>query len=166
MAVQTGRTQAKYFKFQIHDSGAVLRDIAVSSFGGFSVDYDQIELTALQDELKGFLPGHGTVAVEISGPWSTQAAVAASATTEKAALSGSHTVLYDLPDDQTPLAFAAYFGVRHYWEAGEPVFGISATAANGIQVFNFVLNENMTYSATLAMWPGSAAPTWGTAAIT
>jgi hypothetical protein len=166
MAANTGRTVSKWMKFQIEDSGATLRDLPVWTYNGAGIEYDSVELTALQDAMHGFLPGHGTVAVDITGPFDTTAATSASGTGAAPTPSGSHTILNDLPNDNTPLAFAFYFGMRQYWETGEPVFGLSSTAANGILVASYMVHDDMTYSATLAMYPGSAAPTWGTAAIT
>lgn len=166
MAVQTGRTVGKWIKFQIDDSGGIMRDILVYTVGGVGISYDQVELTALQDVLGGFLPGHGTVAIPITGPYDTAVAQAASGSGAAPALSGSHTVLEPVNGGNTPLGFGIYIGVRHYWETGEQVFGLTASAANGILVREYQVNlEDMSYSADLQMYPGSAAPAWGTAAI-
>jgi hypothetical protein len=161
MASQTGRTVGKYIKVQISDSGDTLRDIPVSSIGGVGIDYDEVDLTALQDAVKGVLPGHGNVGIDISGPFDTSAAQAASATTEAAALSGSHTVLQPLNGGTTPLSFAVYYGIRHNWEAGEPVFG----GENLFLVTGYKVNDDGTYNATIKLSAGASAPTWGTAAI-
>ena len=165
MAANTGRTVGKWIKFQIEDTGATFRDLPVATINGVGFDYDQMELTALQDVMHGFLPGHGTVAIDIAGPFDTTAAQAASGSGVAPALSGSHVVLNDLPNDNTPLGFAVYFGMRQLWETGEPVFGLASSAANGIQVFSYNVLSDGTYTATLGMYPGSAVPTWGTAVI-
>ena len=167
MAANTGRTVSKYNKFQLEDSAGTLRDLGVSSIGGVGVVYDQVELTALQDVLHGFLIGHGTVALAIGGPFDTTVAQAASGTGVAPALSGSHVVLSAVNGLQVPLGFGIYFGMRQIWETGEPVFGLIGTAANGILVTDYqVQPEAGTYSAVLAMYPGSAIVAWGTAAIT
>lgn len=166
MAVNTGRTVGKYVKFQIEDSGAVFRDIPVTSIGGVGLTYGEVDVTAIQDAVKGFLNGQADYTLEISGPYDTTAAQAASGSGAVAALSGSQAVLYDLPNDLTPLGFAIYIGVRHPWETGEAVFGLASTAANGILVMNYNVDPvASTYTATLRVYPGSAVPAWGTAAI-
>jgi len=168
MAANTGRTVGKFCKFQIADSGATIRDIPVTSINGVGLTYDEVDVSAIQDAVRGFLNGQADFSLEISGPFDTSAAQAASGSGAAAALSGSHTVLYDLPNDLTPLAFGIYFGVRQYWTTGEPVFGVSDdTSGNGILCMNYNVNPvDMTYTASFRLYPGSTAPGWGTAAIT
>lgn len=161
MAANTGRTVGKYIKVQIADTGDTLRDIPVSSIGGVGIDYDEVDLAALQDAVKGVLPGQGNVGIDITGPFDTTAAQAASSSTQAAALSGSHTVLQPLNGGTTPLSFAVYFGVKHYWETGEPVFG----GENLFIVTNYKVNDDGTYNATIKLAAGAAAPAWGTSAI-
>ena len=97
---------------------------------------------------------------------------AGAATGAAAALSGSHTVLSALSAAQAagtavPLSFGCYFGIRHYWETGEPVFGLTSSATNGCLLFEYTVDPgNATYTAKFRMSPGSAVPAWGTAAIT
>ena len=163
----TGRTVSKFFKFQLKDSGGVLRDIPVNSVNGIGLTYDEVDLTAFQDAVKGFLPNQPDFTLTISGPFSNSAAVAASGSGQAAALSGSHTVLAALNGQMTPLSFGCYFGIQNYWSTGDPVFGLSATATSGVLVLDYQVDpSNMTYSAKLRLFPGSAAPTWGTTAIT
>ena len=168
MAVQVGRTVGKYCKFQIDDSGATIRDIPVTAINGVGVTYGEVDVSAIQDAVKGFLNGQPDASIEISGPFDTTAAVSASGTGAAAALSGSHTILYDLPNDLTGLTIAIYFGMRQNWVSGEPVWGISGdTAGNGFLCMNYNVDPvAMTYSATFKMYPGSIIPTWGTAALT
>lgn len=161
MASQTGRTVGKYIKVQISDSGDTLRDIPVSTIGGVGIEYDEVELAALQDAVKGVLPGQGNVGIPITGPFDTTAAQAASSSAGAPALSGSHTVLEPLNGGTTPLSFAVYFGVRHDWETGEPVFG----GENLFLVTNYIVNDDGTYSANIKLSAGASAPTWGTSAI-
>jgi len=167
MAAQTGRTQSKFIKFQIEDSGGTLRDIPIHSINGLGLEYGEVDVSAIQDAVKGFLSGQADYSLEVSGPVDTAAAQAASGSAAAAALSGSHTVLSDLAGALTPLGFGIYIGIRHYWETGEPVFGLSSSAANGIICINYnVSPDGMTYSASFRMYPASAAPAWGTSAIT
>jgi len=166
MAVQTGRTQSKYVKFQLDDSGGTMRDVPITSINGVGLNYPEVDVSAIQDAVKGFLTGQPDFSLEISGPIDTAAAQAASGSGSAAALSGSHTVLSDLPGGVTPLGFGIYIGIRHNWETGEPVFGLAASAANGVICINYAPNPvDGMYTATFRLYPGSAAPAWGTAAI-
>ena len=167
MAIQTGRTVGKYVKFQLEDSGATLRDIPVTSINGVGLTYEEVDVSAIHDAVKGMLNGQPDYVLEISGPFDTSVAQAASSGSgAAAALSGSHTVLYDLPNDLTPLAFGIYFGIRQNWSTGEPVFGLTSTSANGILCMNYNVDPaSMVYTASFRMYPGSAAPAWGVAAI-
>lgn len=172
MAVQTGRTVSRWFKFQIDDSAGTLRDIPINSINGIALPYDEVDLTAFQDAVKGSLAGQPDFTLTIGGPWDTTAAQAASGSGAAAALSGSHTVLSPLAAAQAagtavPLSFGCYFGVRHFWETGEPVFGLTSTAANGITCFEYTVDPSgVSYTAKFRMFPGSAIPAWGTSAIT
>lgn len=166
MAVQTGRTVAKWCKFRIDDSGGTIRDIPIDSINGVGLTFEEVDLTAFQDAIRGVLLGQPDLTITIGGPFDTTAAAAPSTTTQAAALSGSHTILSAVNGGNTPLGFAFYIGVRHYWEAGEPVFGIAATSANGVLVTDYQVMPEGKYSAKLRMVAGSAAPAWGTADIT
>jgi len=167
MAAQTGRTVSKWVKFQCDDSGGTVRDVPVSSIGGVGLEYDEADLTAFQDAIKGVLPGHPDITLEITGPWDNSAAQAASGSAAAPALSGSHTVLNGINGGNTPLTLGVYIGVRHNWETGEPAFGITSTAANGFLCTSYTVNpDDGTYTAKFRMYPGSAAPAWGTAAFT
>jgi len=168
MATQVGRTVGKYCKFQIDDSGATVRDIPVTSINGVGLQYDEVDVSAIQDAVKGFLNGQPDVSLEISGPFDSSAAQAASASGAVAALSGSHTVLNDLPNDLTGLTIGVYFGIRQYWTTGEPVWGVSGdTAGNGFLCMNYNVDPiASTYTASFKLYPGSAAPSWGVAALT
>lgn len=167
MAANTGRTAGKWTKVQVEDSGGVLRDIPVTSINGIGLDLPEVDVSAIQDAVKGFLTGQPDYTLDLSGPFDTAAAQAASGSGAASALSGSHTVLYDLPGGVTPLGFGLYIGIRHEWETGEPVWGLSSSAANGILCLDFKVDYIAgTYTAKFKMYPGSAVPAWGTAAIT
>ena len=171
MATQTGRTVGKYARVMVHDSSAVYREIPVTAINGVGLNYPEVDVSAIQDAVKGMLNGQPDYTLELSGPWDTAAATTATTTSATASsLSGSHTVLNDLPNDLTPLGFAIYFGIRQYWTTGEPVFGIAATtgvAGNGILCMNYNVDPvASTYTATFRMSPGSAVPAWATAVLT
>ena len=166
MATQTGRTQGKFIKVQIDDSGGVMRDIPVSTISGIGITGDDIDVTALQDALKGSFTGQGTVNIPITGPFDSTAAQSASGTGAAPALSGSHTVLSAVNNGTTPLAFGVYIGIRHNWEDGEPVFGITGATANGVLVKDYTVGDDGMYSATIKAYPGTARLAFGTSAVT
>ena len=165
MAAQTGRTPGKYIHVAIDDSGGTVRDIPVSSINGVGLTAEMVDLSALQDAMKGGLPGQPGVEIQITGPFDSSAAQTASTSGSAPALSGSHTVLAGINNGATPLAFGVYYGVRQHWTDGEPVFGITGTTANGVLVRDYVVNSDGTYSATIYPYPGSATLAWGTSAI-
>ncbi len=164
MTSQTGRTQGRFIKVQIDDanSGATLRDIPVSTINGIGITADMVDLTALQDALKGGLPDQGRVEINITGPFSTKAAVSASGTGAAPALTGSHIVLNAVNNGSSPLAFGVYIGIRHNWETNEPVFGITGTTANGVLVRDYTVGDDGMYSAIIVPYPGTATLAWGT----
>jgi len=167
MTAQTGRTVGKYTRFVVKDSGAVLREIPITTINGVGLTFDEADVSALQDALKGVLQATPDCQITVTGPVDNSAAVPASGSGVVPALSGSHTVLKDINGAQVPLSLGIYLGIRHYWETGEPTFGISSSAANGFLCFDYTVNPvDMTYSAKFRVYPGSTAPGWGTAAIT
>jgi len=166
MTANTGRTAGKWMKFQLEDSGGVLRDVPITSINGLGLTNSEVDVSAIQDAVKGFLTGQPDYSLEISGPVDNSVAQAASASAAAAALSGSHIVLSDLAGGVTPLGFGIYCGIQHYWETGEPVFGLASSASAGIICINYNVNPiDGTYTATFRLYPASTAPAWGTAAI-
>jgi hypothetical protein len=157
MTVQTGRTVSKFLNIAIGDSGnGTLRNIPISGLSAVGVTYDETDLTAFQDAVKGVLPNMPDAPIDIHGPWSS--AVAAAVGT----LSGSHTILAPLLGAYTPLTLDIQFGVRHAWETGEPQFGITATATSGYLLTKYTVNDDMTYDASFRLFPGSSLPAFGT----
>ena len=99
----------------VHDSSAVYREIPVTAINGVGLTYPEVDMSAIQDAVKGMLNGQPDYTLELSGPWDTAAATSAvTASATASSLSGSHTVLYDLPNDLTPLGFSIYYsrGIR------------------------------------------------------
>lgn len=150
MAPQTGRTTQNYVQVFIDDDGGTLQEIAVNNIGGIGLDYPEADQTAWNDAIQGVLLETPSFTTTIGGPFDT----------------ATHAVLSGVNGKNTPLSFDVRFGIRHEWEAGEPQFGITATADNGVLVRNYTVNPGspMTYTATIVMYAGSAAPEWGTAA--
>jgi len=165
MAAQTGRTISKYTNFVIADSNNTLRDIPINSLSACGVTYSEADVSAFQDAVAGVLPDMPDAPLEISGPFDTTAAQAASGTGVVPALSGSHTVLSALVGGLTPRSVDVQFGIRQTWLTDEPQFGITATASSGYLVTAYTVDlDSMTYSASLRLYPGSSLPAWGTGA--
>lgn len=164
----TGRTVKRWVRFLVDDSGGTPREIPVNSINGVGLDYPDADVTAFQDALVGVLPDTPDCTIEISGPVDNTAAAAAAASAAAPVLSGSHTVLSAINGVQTPLGLAVMIGIRGYWATGDPVFGIvSPSAANGFLCLSYIVNpDDMTYTARFRVYPGSAAPAWGTAGLT
>lgn len=159
MTANTGRTTYKNTNFIMGDSGAVLRNIPISSLSVVGVTYDEADVTAFQDAVRGRLPSMPDAPIEFSGPFDTSAAAASPS------LSGSHTVLSALNGVQTPLSLDIQIGIRHAWEAGEPQFGLTKSATSGYILTKYEVDPSAgTYSARLVLFPGSALPAWGVAA--
>jgi len=161
----TGRTSPRYAKFQIEDSGGTMRDVPVSSFGDAGLTYDELDVSAFQELVKGFVTGMANFSMTITGPFDNSVAVTASATTEDAGsfLSGSHTILEPLNGSLTARSFGAYFGIQADWATDDPVFG----GVDSIIVTDYKVNiDNATYSCKIVKAATAANdPDWGTAAI-
>lgn len=159
----TGRTPGKFFKFQIEDSGGVMRDIPVATIGDVGITYEEVDVSALQDAIKNAFSGQGDFSLDFGGPFDNSAAQAASASGAAAALSGSHTVLQPLNGATTARSVGIYIGVQNYWTTGDPVFG----AVDCILVSKYNVNPATgTYSARIVTAGNKVNnPAWGTAAI-
>lgn len=155
MTAQYGRTTNRWVVLKIDDSSGTLRQIPVNSINGLELAYEEKDLTAFQDAIKGVLLGQPDFSCEISGPFDTTAST------------GSHTVLNAVNGLNVPLTMDVQVGMRHAWEAGEPQFGITSSSTDGVLVSKYTVNPgDGTYTATIKMAAGSAAPAWGTAAET
>lgn len=160
MTANTGRTVSRWMDFRVDDSAGTLRSIPVNSVNGVGLEYAEVDLTAFQDAVRGALPDTPDCTIEISGPYDTTAAQTVGT------LSGSHTVLNSINGLSTPLSLDVRLGVRHAWDA-EPCFGLTASGATGFLCFSYKVDPStMTYTAKFKCSPGSAAPAWGTVAIT
>ena len=163
----TGRTPSKYVNIVIDDSGGTIRDIPWTSISLLGIVFEEQDLTAFQDAVKGMLPNMPDAPISFTAPFDTTAVVAASGTGVVPALSGSHTVLEPLNGLFTPLTVDVQFGIQATWSTGDPQFGITATAANGYLVFEYRVDPNtMLITCELRLFPGSASPAWATSAET
>ena len=155
MAIQTGRTTFKFLTFSIDDAVPTLRQIPINSLTVVGVKYDELDLTAWQDAVKGALPTMADAPIEFGGPFDTTA------------LTGSHTVLSAINGLLTPLSLNIAFGMRQAYVAGEPTFGITSNATNGYLCVSYIVDpSSMMYTAALRLFPGSTLPAWGVAAYT
>jgi hypothetical protein len=160
----TGRTVTKWIRIGVDDSGGTAREIPIDGISPVGFTYDETELTAWQDQVKGYLDGHPDATIDITGPWDNKIVAGFADGGAAPTLSGSHTVLYPIVGGNTPLAFAVHFGMQGLWADGDPVFGvITAGAANGYLCTKYSV-EGSKYSARFVPYPGSA-PAWGTTHI-
>ncbi len=163
----TGRTVSKWFNFVIEDSGTTIRDLAVYTISVVGVVYEEQDLTALADQIKGSMANMPDAPIEITGPFSNKAAVAASGTGAAAAYTGSDTMLPGINGGVTPLTLDCQFGIQSLWSTGDPQFGISQSATQGYLCTAYTVDPaTMEYQARFVLFPGSALPAWGTGAET
>lgn len=166
MATNSGRTVSRWARFIVDDIGGVLREVPIDSLSACGITFAEQDLTAFQDAISVALPGMPSAPIDITGPWGNDAAVAIATSGNAPALSGAHTVLQPINGLYTPLALGILIGVGHYWETGEPVFGITGTTTNGYIVTKFNVDfSTMKYAASFRVKAGSAAPSWGTTII-
>ena len=165
--MSTGRTTIKWIRFLVDDSAGTPREIPIDSLSPVGFSYDEVDLTAWQDAVKGYLSAHPEAAIDITGPFDNSAAAAAAASGAAPVLSGSHTVLSPVSavTFTTPLGLAVMWGIRGYWATGDPVFGIVAPSATTGYVCTRYSIEGEKYSASFKPYPG-AVPAFGTAILT
>lgn|SRR5262245_23731712 len=161
----SGRTSPRFSNFSIEDTGGVMRNIPVKTFGNVGLTYDEVDVSALQELVKSFLSGQANFSLTITGPFDNKAAATAAASGEAAAthLSGSHTVLEPLNGGLTAKSFGVYFGVQADWSTGDPVFG----AVDSIIVTDYTVDPVAgTYSCKIVKSSTAVNdPDWGTALI-
>ena len=160
-----GRTVSRFINFVISDDSNALRDVPINDISVCGVVYEEQDMTAFQDAVKGALPNMPDAPIDISGPLDTTASSGASGTGTVPSLTGSHVVLMNLNGGMTPRSVDVQFGIQRTWTTDDPQFGITASATSGYLVTGYTINgSDMTYSASLRLYPGSAIPAWGTAA--
>ncbi len=160
MASAVGRTTFKFIVFNIYD-GTALRNININSLSAVGVVYDEMELTAWQDAVKGRLPTWPDCPIEFGGIFDTTPVAATPS------LSGSHTVLSGMNGVLTPRSLDIRFGIRAAPESDSPQFGITSTSTSGFIITKYQVDYGaMTYSARAVLIPGSSLAAFGTAAET
>jgi len=143
-------------------TAGTLRAIPINSLSVVGIAYDEQDLTAWQDAVKGALPTMPDAPVEFGGPFDNSALAALPT------LSGSHTLLNALNGAVAPVSLDIQFGMGGLvWAATMPQFGLTCSATSGYIVTKYTVDpSSMTYSARAVLIPGSALPAWGTAAET
>ena len=161
MAPQTGRTANAFMRVCMDDvNGATIREIPVDSINGIGFEYEEHDETAWQDAVKNSLLGLPSCKITITGPFDDSIVAAAPITATAPTLSGSHTVLKDIVGKNTPLAFRVMFGMRHYYETGEPAFGLDYAATSGFLCSKYTVDPSSgKYSAEFVVF-GTIAPSW------
>lgn len=152
MTANTGRTVSRWTKLLVSD-GSQMRSLMIDTLGDVGLEWPEADMTAFLEAVHGVLLEIPNFSLEFGGPLSTDA-------------NNNYAVLSAMAGVMTPRSFDVQFGIRHEWEAGEPQFGMTATATSGIIVPKFFITGNGRYTAKLALLAGSSAPAWGTAAET
>jgi hypothetical protein len=164
----TGRTVDKWVRFAVDDSSGTPREIPINTLSPVGFSYDESDLTAFQDAVKGYLAMHPDAPIDIGGPWGNLAAAALAASGAAPTLSGAHTVLQPIsaPTFTTPLGLAVMYGIRGYWTTGDPVFGVVApSATSGYVCTKYQQEGGGMYSARFVPFAGTT-PAWGSAILT
>jgi len=153
-------------RFIVDDSAGTPREIPVDSVAPVGFVYDETDLTAFQDAVKGYLSAHPDAVIEVTGPLSNDSAASIAASAAAPVLSGSYTVLGPIsaPTFTTPLGLFVGWGFDGYWTTGDPAFGIVSPSATSGYICTKFQVEGEKYSARFVPFPGTT-PAWGTALI-
>jgi hypothetical protein len=156
MTAQTGRTVQDFTSLLIGSAASDMVVMKINSLGDLGLTYEEQDMSAWQDAVKGVLVGKPDFSLDFGGP------------IDNTATTGTSTLLRSWVGGGTLLSFDVQVGVRHAWEANEQQMGYTGVIASnsGVIVTKYVESGGM-YSATIRMVAGSAAaPAWGTAAET
>jgi len=151
-------------RFGVDDSGGTPREIPVDSISPVGFVYEENDVTAFQDAVKTYLAGHPDAVIEITGPFDNSAEVGLAASGAAPTLSGSHTVLSAICGVGTPLGLWVAWGIRGYWETGNPAFGVVTPSATSGYLCTRYTVEGEKYSARFVPYPGTV-PAFGTAIL-
>lgn len=157
MAVQVGRTIPAFTDLKLGVAAGSMISMKINSLGDLGLDYEEVEVSAWVDAIKGVIVGKPDFSLDFGGP------------IDNTATTGSSTLLRTwIATPNTLLSFDVQVGVRHAWETGEQQFGVTGViASNSGAVLTKYVESGENYSATIRMMSGSAAaPAWGTAAET
>lgn len=141
----TGKTNARWIRVSVDDSGGSPQDISgsVSEINEVGLEYSESDVTAYSDGVINFTLGHPSAELEFSGPFNNTAST------------GSHVVFAGIVGDESDTyTVTIQVGIRSAPEAGNPEFeGEYICSSYKVQGERW----------TARMVPGSAtAPAWGT----
>ena len=149
MAANTGRTNAKYIGFFLDNAAGTLTDLTAytKSVGTFGLTFEEQDVTAYSDGVKNVTIGRADAPLTI---------VFQNDIVPFGHLGSLSRV--------TPLSLDIRIGIRHAWEAGEPCFGITASASSGYLLKDVTMTDTE-ITATFAVF-GPTAPDFAVSAHT
>lgn len=145
----TGKTHSRYIKVLLDDSGGTARDItaSISSIGNIGLNYDQADVTAINDSIMQYLAGRGDADIQFSGPFNNTATT------------GAHTVFTGLNGANTAATLTVQLGIRAAPTTGDPEFEGEFVVTSYLVAGDM---SNLTWSAALKPAFGTSTPAWGT----
>jgi hypothetical protein len=149
MTAQTGRTNAKYISFYLDNSSGTLTDLTAytKSIGTVGLTFEEQDVTAYSDGVRNVTIGRADAPLSITFQMDT--------------VVYAHLIALNR---NTPLSLDIRIGIRHAWESGEPVFGISSSATSGYLLKDLTMNDTDIMASFVVF--GSTAPDWATTAHT
>ena len=162
MANFTGRTIPHFAYISIEDMGGVMRNILLKSIPELGLDFDKVDVSAVEDAIKRQFPSQAAFDITLVCPFSNAAAVTAAVSGAAPTDSGAFTVLQPLAGSMVARSFGAYFGVQQVWTAGDPVFGgIDTINCGAFKVSGDTCSLNIFYAGNAVN-----ALAWGSSLIT
>ena len=155
MGAQTGRTIPAFTDLKLGVAAGTMISMKIDELGELGLDYEEVEVSAWVDAIKGVIVGKPDFQLDFGGP------------IDNTATTGPSTLLRTwIATPNTLLSFDVQVGVRHAWEANEQQFGYTGViASNSGAILTKYKESGERYSATIRMMSGSAAaPAWGVAA--
>lgn len=150
MAVNTGKSNAKWIRVFVEDSGGDARDISPTVTNvTIPINYATSDVTAYSDGVTNVTIGQPAMVIAMDGVFSNLATT------------GSHTVLKDVvgyTGTNAPLTITIQIGIRKAPMTGDPEF-------EGVfYCTDYVVNGDLTWNATFQPASGTV-PAWGTAVV-
>lgn len=149
MAAQVGRTNSKHISFWLDSSAGTLTDLTAytKSIGTVGLTFEEQDVTAYSDGVKNVTIGRADAPIAVTFQMDT--------------VVYAHLIALSRV---IPLTLDIRFGIRHAWEAGEPVFGITSSATSGYLLKDLTMNDTDIMASFVVYGP--TAPDWATAAHT
>jgi hypothetical protein len=149
MTAQSGRTNSKYISFYLDNSSGTLTDLTpyTKNIGTVGLTFEEQDVTAYSDGVRNVTIGRADAPLSITFQMDT--------------VVYAHLIALNR---NTPLSLDIRIGIRHAWESGEPVFGISSSATSGYLLKDLTMNDTDIMASFVVF--GSTAPDWATTAHT